>query len=114
MREESDMRYIIKVIRKHYIQVEIDDPTKMNLIRLGFEKWMVWSDPPELLFDPNMTDGFIAYTTKQNLIHMFNILGLTDRVEYYQPNFVRRLYSDRKFIKKHMHRKNYLDQFYNK
>jgi hypothetical protein len=113
--------YKIKVHRKHLIQVELDSDQDADLIYRIFEKGMVWSDPPMLPLDEGTKFAFMAYTTKTNLIHIFDLVGIR-RNPYSDPNpeitdmyherFKLRLYIDRKFIKKHMHRDNYLDQFH--
>lgn len=114
--------YKVTVWRKHLIQVELDNTEQVDLIRRTFVKLMVWSDPPMFPLQEGMKFGFMAYTTKENLKHMFDLVGITKDYAYndpnahispqFQPKWVSRLYYDRKFVKKKMSRKNYLSQFY--
>lgn len=113
--------YKIIVYRKHLVQVELDNMEQVDLIRRAFQKMaMIWSDEPMFELSEGMKFGFMAYTTKENIIHTFNYVGISndpfDPENYkipqqYNANFVGRLYYERKFVKKKMHRKNYLEQF---
>ena len=112
--------YKVIVWRKRLIQVELDGMEDIDLIARTFRKLMVWSDEPMFELKDGMVFGFMAYTTKQNLIHMFNLVGIRQNAysepepvmgDNFHANFRKRLYIDRKFVKKKMSRKNYLDQF---
>lgn len=113
--------YTIKHILKHRIQIEFDNTEEIDLVARTLDKLMVWTDAAELPLDETTKFAFIAYTTKVNFIHMMNMVGVPQKYAFDDPNkvtpkeyiadFVKRLYVDRKFIKKKMHRDNYLHKF---
>ena len=114
--------YIIRKKTKYLNQIELDSKKDVDLIRRIFNKLMVWTDPPiyEPILEGDDIFAFTAYTTEINIIHMFDLVGIRTNPysekepvfnKAYRKDIVRRLYIDHKFIKKKMHRKNYLNQF---
>lgn len=81
--------YKLTTILKHKIQVEFDENVDMDLIKKCFKKLRMYLDTEtEMKPLQEWTKvSMVVLSTKQNIIHVFNMLGLShDNVKEVAPN----------------------------